>query len=95
LQSHVTMPNYFKVTAQMGHLQVAPTVVMVFALTFSFSWFSLLILHVFAAVYLQCFSVISFITMFCHSLFKAFLRIFMTFQKRLIQNNLGGYLSLS
>jgi hypothetical protein len=39
--------------------------VVVFALTFTFTWFSLLILHVFAAV----FPAISFKARFCHSLF--------------------------
>jgi hypothetical protein len=49
----------------------------VFALAFPFTWCSLLIfLHVFAAVYLKCFLAISFIVRFCHSVFKAFLRIF-------------------
>jgi hypothetical protein len=43
--------------------------VVVFALTFPFTWFSLLVLHVFAAVSLKCFSVISFKARFCHSLF--------------------------
>jgi hypothetical protein len=42
---------------------------MVFALTFPFTWFSLLILHVFAAVYLKGFWAISFIVRFCHSRF--------------------------
>jgi hypothetical protein len=43
--------------------------VMVFALTFPFTWFSFLVLRVFAAVYLKCFSAISFKARFCHSLF--------------------------
>jgi hypothetical protein len=43
--------------------------VMIFPLTFPFTWFSLLILHVLAAVYLKCFSAFSFIVRFCHSLF--------------------------
>jgi hypothetical protein len=52
---------------------------MVFALTFPFTWFSLLVfLHTFVAVYLKCFSAISFIVRFCHSLFlKRFSKLFM------------------
>jgi hypothetical protein len=42
----------------------------VFALAFPFTWCSLL--HVFAAVYLKCFSAISFIVRFCHSVLRIF-----------------------
>jgi hypothetical protein len=50
-------------------LNIVSNVVVVFALTFPFTWFSLLILHVFAAVCLKCFSAISFKTRFCYSRF--------------------------
>jgi hypothetical protein len=50
-------------------LIIVSTVVVVFVLTFPFTWFSLLMLHVFAAVFLKCFSAISFKTRFCHSRF--------------------------
>jgi hypothetical protein len=51
--------------------------VMVFALTFPFTVFTLCFLSVFAAVYLKRFSAISFVVKFCHSVFKTFLRLFM------------------
>jgi hypothetical protein len=51
------------------HFVIVSTVVVVFALTFPFTWFSLLMLHVFAAVCLKCFSAISFKTRFCHCRF--------------------------
>jgi hypothetical protein len=51
-----------------GHRRVVE--ITVHTLTFPFTWFSLSVfLHVFSAVYLKCFSAISFIVRFCHSLF--------------------------
>jgi hypothetical protein len=54
-------------------LNIVSNVVVVFALTFTFTWFSLLILHVFAAVF-RLFHSSKVLSL---SVFKSFLRIFM------------------